>query len=228
MDSVLSQRKDNTALIDRLLKEEDDLLDNKDDMQKVESFFRNQVQVFDAAVRMETDLRNDLSYLQKEEEADQALNQIRKITVVEAGKSSVYKRIPELNGLMDKVREGHGRLLEAKRTEILEIVRQCLSEIHITGAGSAQCGSLSERADKYFDQQKARVAELESLQLLDGLVPQMWSYKDETVERMEALKKPAEPTRPAAMPADGGKVTPPRRRKSSKMYIARRLFHPRF
>lgn len=216
MDSVLSQRKDNTALIDRLLKEEDDLLDNKDDMQKVESFFRNQVQVFDAAVRMETDLRNDLSYLQKEEEADQALNQIRKITVVEAGKSSVYKRIPELNGLMDKVREGHGRLLEEKRTEILEIVRQCLSEIHITGAGSAQCGSLSERADKYFDQQKARVAELESLQLLDGLVPQMWSYKDETVDRMEALKKPAESPRSAAIPADGEKVTPPAPKKVIK------------
>ena len=95
-------------------------------------------------------------------------------------------------------------------------MRQCLSEIHITGAGSAQCGSLSERADKYFDQQKARVAELESLQLLDGLVPQMWSYKDETVERMEALKKPAEPPRPAAMPADGGKVMPPAPKKVIK------------
>lgn len=69
MESVLSQRKDNTALIDRLLKEEDSLLDNKDDMQSVEGFFKNQVQVFDAAVRLEAELRNDLSYLQKEEEA---------------------------------------------------------------------------------------------------------------------------------------------------------------
>ena len=48
-------------------------------MQSVEGFFKNQVQVFDAAVRMEAELRNDLSYLQKEEEANQALNQIRKI-----------------------------------------------------------------------------------------------------------------------------------------------------
>lgn len=87
MESVLSQRKDNTALIDRLLKEENSLLANKDDMQNVEGFFKNQVQVFDAAVRMEAELRNDLSYLQKEEEANQALNQIRKITVVDAGQS---------------------------------------------------------------------------------------------------------------------------------------------
>lgn len=100
-------------------------------MQRVEGFFKNQVQVFDAAVRMEAELKNDLSYLQKkEEEANQALNEIRKITLVEAGQTSVYKRIPELNGLMDTVREGHGRLLQAKRAEILEIIRQCLAEIH--------------------------------------------------------------------------------------------------
>lgn len=95
MDNILSQRKDNMALIDRLLKEEDNLLDNKDDMQRVEGFFKNQVQVFDAAVRMEAELKNDLSYLQKkEEEANQALNEIRKITLVEAGQTSVYKENP--------------------------------------------------------------------------------------------------------------------------------------
>lgn len=216
MESVLSQCKDNTALIDRLLKEEDNLLDNKDDMQRVEGFFKNQVRVFDAAVNMEAELRNDLSYLQKEEEANQALNQIRKITVVEAGQNNVYKRIPELNGLMDTVREGHGRLLEAKRAEILEIIRQCLSEIHITGAGHTQCSNLLGRADKYFDQQKERVAELESLQLLDGLVPQMWSYKDETVDRMETLKKPAETPKATVTPAGVAKVNHPAPKKVIK------------
>ena len=116
---------------------------------------------------------------------------------------------------MDTVREGHGRLLKAKRAEILEIIRQCLSEIHITGANNAQCGNLLEKADKYFNQQKARVAELESLQLLDGLVPQMWSYKDETVDRMEMLKKPIKPQKPVVNP-NGGKTTPPLPRKVIK------------
>lgn len=216
MESVLSQRKDNTALIDRLLKEEDNLLDNKDDMQSVEGFFKNQVQVFDAAVRMEADLRNDLSYLQKEEEANQALNQIRKITVVEAGQSSVYKRIPELNGLMDTVREGHGRLLEAKRAEILEIIRQCLAEIHTLAGDVYEARTLSERADKFFDQQKARVAELESLQLLDGLVPQMWGYKDDTVDKIDSIVHPKTPVAPPVKPKEGGVVTPPAPKKVIK------------
>ena len=216
MESVLSQRKDNTSLIDRLLKEEDNLLDNKDDMQSVEGFFKNQVQVFDAAVRMEAELRNDLSYLQKEEEANQALNQIRKITIVEAGQSSVYKRIPKLNGLMDIVREGHGRLLEAKRAEILEIIRQCLAEIHTLAGDVYDARAISERADKFFDQQKTRVAELESLQLLDGLVPQMWGYKDDTVNKIDSIVHPKTPVAPTVKPNEGGAVTPPAAKKVIK------------
>lgn len=216
MESVLSQRKDNTALIDRLLKEKGSLLDNKDDMQNVEGFFKNQVQVFDAAVRMEAELRNDLSYLQKEEKANQALNQIRKITVLDAGQSNVYRRIPELNGLMDTVREGHGRLLEAKRAEILEIIRQCLSEIHTLAGDVYDARAISERADKFFDQQKARVAELESLQLLDGLVPQMWEYKDDTVDKIDGIVHPKTPVAPTVKPNEGGAVTPPAPKKVIK------------
>lgn len=216
MESVLSQRKDNTALIDRLLKEEGSLLANKDDMQSVEGFFKNQVQVFDAAVRMEAELRNDLSYLQKEEEANQALNQIRKITVLDAGQSNVYIRIPELNGLMDTVREGHGRLLEAKRAEILEIIRQCLSEIHTLAGDVYDARAISERADKFFDQQKARVAELESLQLLDGLVPQMWEYKDDTVDKIDGIVHPKTPVAPTVKPNEGRAVTPPAPKKVIK------------
>ena len=216
MGSVLSQRKDNTALIDRLLKEKDKLLANKDDMQSVEGFFKNQVQVFDAAVHMEAELRNDLSYLQKEEAANTALNQIRLITVVDAEKSSVYKRIPELNGLMDTVREGYGRLLEEKRAEILEIIRQCLAEIHTLAGDVYEARTLSECADKFFDQQKVRVAELQSLQLLDGLVPQMWEYKDDTVNKIDSICHPKTPDEPPVKLEEGGSVNPPAPKKDIK------------
>ena len=216
MDGVLSQCKDNTALIDRLLKEGDALLDNKDDMQSVEGFFKNQVQVFDVAVRMEEELRNDLSYLQKEEAVNQALNQIRKITVVEAGQSSVYKRIPELNELMGTVCEGHGRLLEAKRVEILEIIRQCLAEIHTLAGDVYEARILSERADKFFEQQKVRVAEFKSLQLLDGLVPQLCVYKDEMVDKIDSIIHLKTPVALQVKEKEGGVETPPAPKKVIK------------
>lgn len=193
MDKVLSQRKDNIALIDAILKEEDNLFDNKEKMQRVEGFFKNQVQVFDAAVKMEDDLRNDLHYLSKETEANDALNQIRLITVVENDPKNIYRRIPELNGLMEKVREGHGRLLDSKRAELLEIVRQCMAEVHTLSDGNMDCAELVRKADTYFDQQKKKISELQSLALLDGLVPQIWSYKDDICDRIETAKQPPKP-----------------------------------
>lgn len=190
MDKILSQRKDNIALIDAILKEEDNLFDNKEKMQRVEGFFKNQVQVFDAAVKMGEDLKNDLNYLRKEEEANEALNQIRLITVVQSDPKSIYRRIPELNGLMDKVREGHGRLLDDKRAELLEIIRQCMEEVHTLSNGDVSCMELVKKGDTFFDQQKDRIRELQSLALLDGLVPQIWSYKDDLCDHIETAKKP--------------------------------------
>lgn len=188
---VLSQKKDNIALIDRVLKLEDKLFDSKEDLQAVEGFFKNQVQLFDAAAQMEEDLRNELDYLSHEPAANDALNKIRLIVAVQGGFS--YQKIPELNGLMATVREGHGRLLEAKRAELLEIIRQCMAEVHTLSDGNMACSELVRKADTYFDQQKTKISELRSLALLDGLVPQIWSYKDDICDRMEAAKQPPKP-----------------------------------
>ena len=50
MDDVLSQKKDNIALIERVLKKEDALFDNKEAMSNgIENFFKTQVTVFDQA-----------------------------------------------------------------------------------------------------------------------------------------------------------------------------------
>lgn len=192
IDNILSQKKDNIALIDRIIAEEDKLFDNKEDMERVKEFFENQVQIFDAAVKMEADLRNDLSYLKNEEEANKALNEIRKIVLVDSEKGAIYRQISKLNGLMDIVRKGHGKLLEKKRTEILEIIRQCMEEIHTLASEIYEAKEISNEADRYFDEQKKRLTELESLQLLDGLIPQMWSYKDDVTKKMRTMKKPVQ------------------------------------
>lgn len=194
VEDVLSQQKDNIALVERLCADEDKLMDSKEDMQPVEGFFKNQVSVFDTAVRMEFDLRDDLSYLQNEDEANKALNQIRLITVVKAGDSSVYKRIPELNGLMDKVRTGHNRLLEAKRNELLEIVRQCMSEIHT--AAESDSKNIISASDNYYGQMKEKISTTKKLVVLDGFKVQLWTYKDNTLEHIIIAKKPASPVNP--------------------------------
>ena len=216
MDDVLYQQKDNIALIERVIKKQDDLFDNKEQMQRVEGFFKNQVTVFDAAVKLERDLSHELEYLSHEPEANTALNQIRLICVLGTGGKFDYKRIPELNGLMDKVHEGHDKLLAAKREELLEIVRQCMEAIHTSGMGG-EFKNIISVADNFYDQKKQQIADLRSLALLDGLLPPMLQYKDDTVDKLEMAKRP--PVTPPKPPVDNKPsrtVTPPAPKKVYK------------
>ena len=202
-NDILSQKKDNIALIDRVLKLEDKLFDSKEDLQAVEGFFKNQVQVFDAAAQMEENLRNELDYLSREPDANNALNKIRLIVAVQGGFS--YQKIPELNSLMATVREGHGRLLEAKRAEVEDMITQCMGD-HAAN-GDFKANDLVARADEFYIQQKQKVQDYQSLALLDGLIPPMLQYKDNTLERIETLLAPPAPPKPLVQTAGG--ATPP-------------------
>jgi len=204
-NDILSQKKDNIALIDRVLKLEDKLFDSKEDLQAVEGFFKNQVQVFDAAAQMEENLRNELDYLSREPDANNALNKIRLIVAVQGGFS--YQKIPELNSLMATVREGHGRLLEAKRAEVEDMITQCMGAVHQAANGDFKANDLVARADEFYIQQKQKVQDYQSLALLDGLIPPMLQYKDNTLERIETLLAPPAPPKPLVQTAGG--ATPP-------------------
>lgn len=224
MDDVLSQQKDNIALIDRVVKKEDALDDNREKMQRVEAFFKNQVTVFDAAVQMEADLHHDLDYLSHEPESNTALNQIRLICMVNTGSNFDYKRIPDLNGLMTRVTEGHDRLLKAKRDELLEIVRQCMEAIHTAQGGNADVRNIIQTADTFYSQKKQQINELKSLALLDGLLPPMLQYKDTTVDRLETANKP--PVTSPTPPVDGGGQTPPPAPKKVYKQLNRSIVFP--
>ncbi len=188
VEGVLSQRKDNTSLIDRVIKEEDNLLDNKDDLQGVEGFFKNQVNVFNSAVELLESLRNDDVYLNKDIEAREAQNQIRLI-INESNSQKLYKDIPKLNELMVKVRSGHGTLLVDKRAELRDVIDQCAEEIneHIDEEKNKD---IQVRANSYFTNSRDRLFGINSLALLDGLTVQIIEQKDSFLRAIENANKP--------------------------------------
>ena len=198
MEDILSEQKDNVALVSKVIKKEDALYDNKDGMQNVEGFFKSQVQIFDAATKLLQDLQNEVDYLFHEEEANNALNRIRLLVMVP--NKFDYKCIPELNALMDTVREGHNRLLTAKREELLETVRQCMEAIHTAAGDNTLARSVTEAADNFYEQKKQRINELSSLALLDGLTPQIIQQKDSACNQIEALTRPAPEPEPQPQP----------------------------
>jgi len=197
MDDVLFQKKDNIALIECVLKKEDALFDNKEAMSNgIENFFKTQVTVFDQAVQFEKSLHDDLDRIAENEEAHKALNTIRLITMVQTGSKFNYNRIRELNPLMDTVRTAHDKMLEEKRAEVLETVRQCMEATHTAANGDSKASHLIEKSDKYFRQCKEKIAELKSLALLDAMFLPMCQYKDDTVGNIESVLAPPTPKPP--------------------------------
>lgn len=199
---VLSQQKDNTALIQRVIDREDALYGMRDELQEVEEFFKTRVTLFDAAIQYERDLAVDRDYIAKDDEAYQALNQIRLITMIPTGGKFRYDRIPELNDLMAKVKVFHGKILNAKRDELMEIIRQCMEEIHSLAEDNGVDRNISNTADNYFTQKKQQIESYQTLALLDGLVPPIWQYKDDLVSRIEAIVNP--PVKPQSLVASLG------------------------
>ena len=178
-------------------------------MGRVEGFFKNQVAVFDAAAKMELDLRNELDYLSHEPEANTALNQIRMVVFVQGGFD--YKKIPLLNGWMATVKEGHDRLLAAKREEMNGYCMQCMGAIHQAANGHHDVKDLISKADLFYKQKMDTIAALTSLALLDGLLPPMLQYKDTAVARIENVIRPPQPPKPVDPPKPGPVKPAPKR-----------------
>lgn len=208
---ILSQQRDNVALIERLIKQEDSLYSMKDSMLNIEDFFKTQVGLFDSAVAYERSVGVDQEYLDKDETAGENLNQIRLITKVSEGERFNYKRIPELNDLMRKVKDVHDRLLEDKRQEIIDtVVNECLNAIHEAASGKddISCTTVVDKAETYFSQKKQQISDSIGLTLLDGLIPQMWKYKDNALSTLESCQKQVTPPNSGTIKHEDGKTAP--------------------
>ena len=223
MDDVLSQKKDNIALIERVLKKEYALFDNKEAMTNIENFFKTQVTVFDQAVQFEKSLNDDFDRMAENEEAYKALNNIRLIIMVQTGSKFNYNRICELNPLMDTVRNAHDKMLEEKRAEVLETVRQCIEAIHTAANGDSKASHLLEKSDKYFSQCKEKIADCKRLALLDAMFLPMCQYKDETINNIEMVLAPPAP-KPQVLPTQQGKEADIAKKKVVRAYNRQVVF----
>ena len=102
-----------------------------------------------------------------------------------------------MNALKAKVKASHDAMLEEKRTELLEVVRQCMAEIHqALDNGNATAKAISDKADVYYEQKKEKIAETTSLALMEGFPIPMWNYRDEAVSKIEFSKRPPKPVAP--------------------------------
>jgi hypothetical protein len=183
IDDILSQKKDNVALLTCLVQKQDLLRDATEDMEEIETFFKSQRTIFDAARKLQNDLMNERDYFATDPDTNARITEIASIL----NAPRPYDRIKDLPELMQDIKAAHGVLLEQKKEEVRGIITQCMGDVHtLAGVGSRATGEV-RKADDRFAEYKQKVAGAESLTVLDAMITQLLNYKDQVCRRIEII-----------------------------------------
>ena len=184
---ILSQRKDNVALLNRMVQKQDDLLDSSEDMEGVELFFKSQRTVFDEAVKQMNRVSRERDYFATDPDTQEVFRTISAILAM----PKPYNRIGELPELIGKVKAAYQSLLELKKEEVAETIRQCMQDVHQLAGEARDAGALLKQADDYFAGKRDAAKEALSLTELDAMITQLLNHKDTVCKRMEVMAAPA-------------------------------------
>ena len=184
---ILSQRKDNVALLNRMVQKQDDLLDSSEDMEGVELFFKSQRTVFDEAVKQMNRVSRERDYFSTEPDTQEVFRTISGNLAM----PKPYNRIGELPELIAKVKAAYQALLDLKKEEVAETIRQCMQDVHQLAGEARDAGALLKQADDYFAGKREAAKEALSLTELDAMITQLLNHKDTVCKRMEVMAAPA-------------------------------------
>ena len=206
MEDILSQKGDNVALLKRFIAKQDDILNMTEDMEEVETFFKSQKDIFDAACTLQKSLMDERDYFVTDTATNNNIHEIATILAM----PKPYGRIKDLSELMQSVRTAYAALLEQKKAEILGIVQQCMGDIHTLAGIGSKVKEEVRKSDNRFAEYKQRVNEATSLTVLDAMITQMLNYKDQVCKRIESIVNETPPV-PGDAPVKPQKIIQIRR-----------------
>jgi hypothetical protein len=183
MNDILSKKQDNVALLNSLIAKQDDLRDSTDDMEEVETFFKSQRTIFDVARRLQRDLQNERVYFSTDADTIEKINELSAILAM----PKPYNKIKDLSELMQGIKASYSILLEQKKEEVLGLVQQCMGDVHTLAGVGSRANDEVRKSDDRFSEYKQKAAEAQSLILLDAMITQLLSYKDNACKVIESI-----------------------------------------
>lgn len=185
-DALLAQKKDNTALLTKMIDLKDEFLDLAEDMIDVRAFFKNQKDIFDRALDLIKRLSAESLYLQAEETAATALLRINAIVAM----SKPYKSIFELPTLMQKVEMIYGELLSCKKQEVYSEIQAATDEICQVAHFDQK--EIKDEACATFDSKKTATASAATLTQLDAMRIQILNIRQQYIRELMISNDPEE------------------------------------
>ncbi|MFR6448202.1 MAG: BREX system P-loop protein BrxC [Peptoniphilus grossensis] len=193
LEYLLQANFDNIALTKRLMESSATLEDMKEEVEDIEYFFQNQVAIFDRAVNLLDKFKIDNEYFVNNEEYNDASNKIRLMVIVNPKENKFnYRDIPKLNDLIQIVEENHRELLEKKREEVKEIIRQCMEDIHAKDEPKDVVKNIIHATDKFYTDKKREIDDTNNLRVIDGFIKGLWEKRDDALRRLEDLNRAEE------------------------------------
>lgn len=183
MVEILSQKNDNVALLKRLLAKQDDLLNCNEDMEEIETFFKSQRGIFDAARKLQDNLQNERDYFATDPEATSKINEIDAIL----GMPKPYGRIKDLSDLMQSIKTAYGGLLEQKKEQVRDIITTCIDDIRALAGDESKASDEVRKSDNRFREYKQKVVDATNLTVLDAMITQLLNYKDQVCKQVESM-----------------------------------------
>ena len=124
-----------------MVQKQDDLLDSMEDIEDIELFFKSQRPTYDDARRQMEKISKERDYFATDAGAQEVFRQISTILAM----PKPYDRIGELPELIGKAKTVYSSLLDIKRDEVLENVRQCMQDVHQLASEARDASALLRR-----------------------------------------------------------------------------------
>jgi len=183
-NDLLSQKKDNTALLSKMVALEDDFLDSNEDIQNVLSFFKNQRNIFDNALKVCEDMASEKEYLQAEK---QTLENVRQVEAI-LKQRKPYPNISQIPTYLHDIEVSYTTLLDQKKEEVLAEVQAAMGEIHQTaGIGHKD---IIEQADNALVAKREAAKSATNMTMLDAMKIQISNLRQLYLRALATVDEP--------------------------------------
>ena len=179
-NDLLSQKKDNEALLKKMVAMEEDFLDLHEDMNEVNAFFRSQKTIFDNAVALVDKVEKEKEYLQWETSAMQALSQIELILKMQ----KPYQKIKDLTELSLRIKEAYANQLDIKRSDVVGDIRAAMAEIHQTAKDDPQSRKIVDDADTELKNRENDASTADTLTTLDAMKSRITGIRQHYLQKL--------------------------------------------
>lgn len=176
-NDILNAKKDNTAILNKIIEREDDLLDLNEDMEEVRSFFENQVGVFDKGSRLLGEYKNELDIINSQE----LTNAYRRIEQI-ISMDKPYRFISEIPSLLQTMQTIYDERLNKKRTEGKNTIEKLINELN-----QYKTEYNTDLFNKYVGNMKLKKTQIDMIDkvsIVDATVSSLYNAKEMYIQEL--------------------------------------------